>query len=87
VFLVFKDRGRFAKEQTTEALNWQITMLIGWVGEAILSVILAIAHLGIIGTLLWWALLLGNLALCVMAGMAANKGENYRYPFALRLVK
>ena len=28
-----------------------------------------------------------NLVFCIMAGMKANQGIAYRYPFALRLVK
>ncbi len=32
-------------------------------------------------------LLIGNLILCIMAGMKAKEGVEYRYPFALRLIK
>jgi uncharacterized Tic20 family protein len=28
-----------------------------------------------------------NLVFCIIAGLAAQKGEAYRYPFALRLIK
>ena len=30
---------------------------------------------------------IANLVLCIIAGLKANNGESYRYPFALRLVK
>ena len=29
---------------------------------------------------------IGNLVFCILAGVAANKGENYRYPVTLRLI-
>ena len=38
--------------------------------------------LGFLPYLIW----VGNLVFCIIAGMAANRGEAYRYPFALRLV-
>jgi uncharacterized Tic20 family protein len=41
----------------------------------------------LIGFLLYPILLIGNLILCIMAGMKANEGVAYRYPFALRLIK
>ena len=28
-----------------------------------------------------------GLAALILAGVAVNKGENYRYPFSLRLIK
>ena len=30
---------------------------------------------------------IANLVLCIIAGIKANNGEAYRYPFALRLIK
>ena len=27
-----------------------------------------------------------NLVFVIMAGVAANKGENYRYPFSIRMI-
>ncbi|GAB3673682.1 DUF4870 domain-containing protein [Angustibacter aerolatus] len=80
VWLVFKDRSRFVDDQGKEALNFQITVLIAWVAASVLA---AVA----IGFALYPIIWIGNLVLCIMAGLAANKGEAYRYPFALRLVK
>jgi uncharacterized protein len=79
VWLMYKDRDEFLKDQSQEALNFQITMIIAWVVATVLSFVL-------IGFLLYPVLWIGNLVLCIMAGMAANRGERYRYPFALRLV-
>jgi len=67
-------------DQAKEALNFQITMAIGWVAATALSLLL-------IGFLLFPVLLIANLIFCIMAGMKANEGVEYRYPFALRLIK
>lgn len=80
IWLVFKDRGRFVDEQAKESLNFQITALIGWIVSGILTLVL-------IGFVLMFVIGIGVLILCIMAGIAANKGEAYRYPFAIRLIK
>ncbi|WP_254063303.1 DUF4870 domain-containing protein [Rhodanobacter sp. L36] len=80
-WLVWKDKGSFAKDQTTEALNFGITTGIGFV---ILSVLTRmIPMLGILSLALW----IVQLVLSIMAAGAAGKGESYRYPFSLRLIK
>jgi len=79
IWMTAKDKP-FVYEQSREALNFQITILIGWVASGILSFIgIGIILYPIIGIL--------NLIFCIIAGMAANKGEHYKYPFAIRLVK
>lgn len=79
IYLTAKDKP-FAYSQSKEALNFQITVLIGWIAAGILSFV------GI-GFLLYGAIWVINLIFCIMAAMAASKGEDYKYPFALRLVK
>ena len=66
--------------QAKEALNFQITVALAWIIAIALSVLL-------IGFLLYPVILIGNIILCIMAGMKANEGVDYRYPFALRLIK
>ncbi len=80
VWAMYKDRNEFVKDQSTEALNFQITVAIAWVVAIVLSAV-------VIGFILFPVIWIGNLVLCIMGGMAANRGERYRYPFALRLVK
>ncbi len=79
IYLVEKDEG-YVKNQAKEALNFQITITILWVAGWFLSLIL-------IGFVLLPIIGLANLILCIVAAIAANKGEDYRYPFALRLIK
>jgi uncharacterized Tic20 family protein len=80
IWLVKKDDSAFISDQSKEALNFQITMMLAFVVSWVLAFIL-------IGLLLMPLLWIANLVFCILAAIAASKGENYRYPFALRLVK
>jgi uncharacterized Tic20 family protein len=80
VWAMYKDRDEFLKDQSTEALNFQITILIAYVASMVLTFI----FIGILTSLATFVI---NIVFCIIGGMAANRGERYRYPFALRLVK
>ena len=84
IWLINKDNPAkaFVNDQAKEALNFQITITIAFV----VSFILTIVSLGL---LFFLPTLVGiaNLVLCILAGVKANNGEAYRYPFALRLIK
>lgn len=80
IWITQKDKSAFVDDQGKEALNFQITMLFAH----IISVILIFL---IIGIFLLIALAVLNLVLCIVAAVRANKGEYYRYPFNIRLVK
>ena len=81
VWLIHKDRTDkpYLIDQSKEALNFQITILIGYVICWVLTFI-------IIGALLGFLLWIVNIVFCILAAVAVSKGENYRYPFALRLI-
>lgn len=70
----------FVKEQATEALNFQLVMLIGFIVASVLSFVC-------IGFLIFPIVALVGGIFGVIGGMAANKGEAYRYPFNIRMVK
>ncbi|MBX3470050.1 MAG: DUF4870 domain-containing protein [Planctomycetes bacterium] len=80
VVLTAKKEHPFVTDQAKEALNFQITILL-------LSMVCIVLVFVIIGIFLLMALLLFDLIVTVMACLAANRGEAYRYPFSLRLVK
>jgi uncharacterized Tic20 family protein len=80
VWLVKKDTSKFLDDQGKEALNFQITMAIAHVACFILTFL-------VIGVFIWPLVWLANLIFCILGGLAANKGEKYRYPFAIRLIK
>ena len=69
----------FVVDQGKEALNFQITVIIAVFVCLMLSLV-------VIGMLLLPLVGIGALVLTVMAGIKANNGEAYRYPFTLRLV-
>ena len=54
---------------------------------ALAFVLLCLGSAAILVVPLALALGLAWLVLTIMAGMKANNGESYRYPFALRLIK
>jgi uncharacterized Tic20 family protein len=78
VWLLKKDENAFLGEQGREALNFQITLLIAYMFCYVLMFIL-------IGFLLGAVVWLANIVLCIVAATRASKGENYHYPFTLRL--
>lgn len=80
VWLIYRERSAFINDQGREGLNFQITLAIGWLAAFVLSIV------GV-GLLLYPVLWIGGLVFAIMAGLAANKGEYYRYPVSLRLVK
>jgi uncharacterized Tic20 family protein len=82
IWLVNKDKADkgFLNDQAKEALNFQITLLIIYVIGTVLTVIL-------IGALINLAAWIACIILSIMAGLKANQGVAYRYPFALRLIK
>ena len=79
VWLLKKDDSAFIGEQAREALNFQITLLIGYM----ISWVLAFILIGFAVMALLW---LANILFSIMAAVATSKGESYRYPFALRLI-
>jgi len=80
IWLTKKQDHAFIDDQAKEALNFQITIVIGW------FVALALTIVGI-GLLLFPVLGIGNLVFCIIGGIKANDGVAYRYPFAIRLIK
>ncbi len=77
VWLMNKDKaGKEAlNDQAKESLNFQITMLIPYIIAGFLPLFV---------TGLVWIVCA---VFCILAALAANKGQLYRYPFALRLIK
>ncbi|WXL25639.1 DUF4870 domain-containing protein [Ectopseudomonas mendocina] len=75
-----KDMDPFVDAQGKEALNFQITVALA-----------ALVCFGLMVVLIGFPLLmlvsLTAFVLTVIAGVKANEGKDYRYPFTLRLVK
>jgi uncharacterized Tic20 family protein len=80
IWMVKKDEHPFVDEQGKEALNFQITVAIAYVAASLLSFLC-------IGFLLFPVVWVVNLIFCIMACVAVNKGEHYRYPVSIRFIK
>jgi uncharacterized Tic20 family protein len=80
IMLIFGPRNTFVKNQSTEALNFQITLAIG----VVISIILAFV---VIGLILLPIIAIIGLIFMIIAGVKAYGGEEYRYPINIRIVK
>jgi uncharacterized protein len=80
IWLTQKDTSPWAGDEAKEALNFQITMLIGWfVAGALAAILIGLLLLPVVGIV--------SLIFSIMGAMEANKGNHYKYPFALRLIQ
>jgi uncharacterized Tic20 family protein len=85
IWLTNSSRDTQVDSNAKEALNFQITVLLAHIANGILTFVLFFiwqavdwaATLGIWAVCIWWSFL---------GFQAANKGERYRYPVALRIV-
>ena len=80
VMLIFGPRSAFVKKESTEALNFQILVVIGYIVSFILTFIF-------IGILLFFAVAIVNIVFCIMPALKNKDGIEYRYPINLRLIK
>ena len=101
IFLILGPRSAFVKTQAKEALNFVITAIAAYIVLFILGAIVTVLYIasstaatdalfGLIGTLInlvefaIWVLVI---VFSIVAGLKVNRGEAYRYPFAIRLIK
>jgi hypothetical protein len=80
VLLVKGNDSAFIRQHAVESLNFQIT-------AAILTVVFAILIIVVIGIFLLIALGIAYVVLVILASVAASRGQLYRYPVSLRLVR
>jgi len=79
-YIVLKDRGPFVREHTSTAFNFQMTVLIAYVAGTIT------AWIGI-GLLVLLAAGVLNIVFSILAAIAANNGQLYKYPLTITFVK
>ena len=80
VMLVFGPRNAFVKKESTEALNFQITVLIGYLIGFALTII-------VIGIFVIIAIAIASIIFMIIAAVKNNQGIEYRYPINIRFVK
>ena len=79
-YLVLKDRGPFVRWHTRQALNFQLTLLLAYVAGFVLSLVF-------VGLFVIAAAFILNIVFGILAAMAANRGEFYKYPIAIEFVR
>ncbi|WP_306231388.1 DUF4870 domain-containing protein [Agrococcus beijingensis] len=87
VFLIYKDRSAFAKQESKEALNFGIFMTLLTIGFIIVGTLLSVVGIGVIFLIFYWLPGLMQVIFSIIGAMRVNNGGSYRYPFNWRLVK
>jgi uncharacterized Tic20 family protein len=80
VYLVYKDRSEFVRRHASEALNFQILMAAVYAAGIVLTLVL-------IGPLIMLAGWVVTLIFAIQSAIAANAGQDGRYPVNLGIVK
>jgi uncharacterized Tic20 family protein len=90
----FKDRGPRIGEQSKENLNWTLNVVVIGFAAGILSAIFGFIPfvgwiIALLLTLVGWAVWIINLIFSIIGGVQLSGGQvaNYRYPFAVRVIK
>jgi uncharacterized protein len=79
IMLLKGNESPFVRRQAAEALNFQITLIVGYVVSFVLMFVL-------IGFLTFFALWAAGIAFAIVGAVKANSGQDYRYPVAIRMV-
>ncbi len=80
VWLIKKDTSKFVDYHGKEALNFQINILI-------YSLVCIPLMFVLIGFLLLPVVVVYSIVMPIIAGIKANEGQLYEYPFTFRLIK
>lgn len=87
VFMIYKDRSAFAKQEAKEALNFGILMTIIAVGLLFVGTITSFIGIGFLLLGIYWVPGLLQVIFSIIGAVRVNNGGSYRYPFNWRLVK
>lgn len=79
MFVAARNRPLFARHHAAEALNFQITLLIGVIASAVLMSLL-------IGFVTLIAMVIAAIAFQITGAFRASEGIWWRYPISIRLV-
>lgn len=80
IMYLVKTDDEYVRSQSREALNWSITAFLAYIVAFVLSFI-------VIGVLLFPIIGICHLVFCIMGAVATSKGNDFRVPFTLRLIK
>lgn len=80
IYMIKKDEYEFVNDQGKEALNFNITWSLIFIISAIM-ILVGIGILMLIGFGIAW------LVLVIVATVAANNGQYYRYPLTIKFIQ
>lgn len=84
IWLVYKDRGPFVSSEAKKALNFMITATIAWIAVYVLDVAFLPYLLASLLNLAIWVVVV---VFSIQGFQSAQKGQPFKYPFSLELVK
>lgn len=98
IYLAFGKRGALTRQESKEALNFQITIVGAMIVWAIIAAIVTAALLfslaigawfaiALVLALIGWALVVIDVVFSIVGGVRVKNGGTYRYPFAIRFIK
>ena len=76
IWLVKKEQSAFVADQAKEALNFQLSALIAAL----------VCAATVIGIPLAFVVMIASIIYSIIAGIEANKGVSYRYPYTFRMI-
>ncbi len=76
IWIIKKDESEFIEDQAKEALNFQLSAFI-------VSLVLIVT---VCASPLLLVVLIMSIVYSIQAGMAANRGERFRYPYTFRMI-
>ena len=79
IWLVKKDQSPFVNQQGKEALNFELTLMIGVVA-GVATICIAV------GGIILAAVSVVNIVFGILSTIAVNRGEPYRYPVCIRFI-
>jgi len=82
IWLIQKDKSKFVEQESKEALNFQITLLI----MSAVAIVVTFLSCWMLFPLIFIPLLM-QVVFGIIASLSAANGNAYRYPFNLRLIK
>ena len=86
VWQVKKDSLPFAAAEAKEALNFNITWLLGSLVLLAITFVLLFVAIGFLLIPVLWGVGIAWVIFSIIAGLKANEGKPYRYPLTIRFI-
>ena len=85
-YVLFKDKSQFLKDHVKHQLNFQLTALaVALVGAAIAALTFGIGLIVAIPAIVFFFIV--DIVASIKAAIAASRGEQYRFPYAIDFLK